>query len=75
MARFDRRGRRIGHNWWREYNMAIFRETETARFERRETSLCYNLTDEEFVSQYPCLPLKQILIQNRGLGASWHSTV
>jgi hypothetical protein len=70
-----------GYNWWLEYNMAIFRDTEAARQAVRESdqyvaghvagadsgTCYYQLTDREFNEVYPCLPLKEILLQNKGL--------
>jgi hypothetical protein len=71
-----------GYNWWLEYNMGIFHATETARQQLRESgeyirstnvagadsgSAYYQLSDKEFNEIYPCLPLKEILIQNKGL--------
>jgi hypothetical protein len=71
-----------GYNWWHEFNMAIFRDTEAARQAIRESdeyvrssevagadtgTAYYQLSDAEFNEIYPSLPLKEILIQNRGM--------
>jgi hypothetical protein len=70
-----------GYNWWVEYNMAIFRDTEAVRQQLRESdeyvrgdvagadsgTAYYQLSDDEFNELHPCLPLKEILIANRGM--------
>lgn len=81
-CRRDTLGRRIGYNWWREYNMAIFHETETARAGLREsgmsvrasvrggrgTDTCYyQLSDAEFDTLHPRVTLKELLIANKGV--------
>jgi hypothetical protein len=70
-----------GYNWWHEFNMAIFRDTEAARQALRQSdeyvrssvagadsgTAYYQLSDREFNEIHPCLPLKEILVQNRGM--------
>jgi hypothetical protein len=74
-------------NWWVEMNLRIFHETETARQAIRESgqylgserpagadngTCYYQLSDAEFNEIHPCLPLKDILISNRGIGKEHH---
>lgn len=61
--------------------MAIFRDTEAARQALRQSdeyvrgdvagadsgTAYYQLSDAEFNAIHPCLPLKEILTQNRGM--------
>lgn len=70
-----------GYNWWLEYNMAIFRDTEAVRQRLRQSddyvrgdvpgadngTAYYQLSDAEFNAIHPCLTLKELLIQNRGM--------
>lgn len=70
-----------GYNWWLEYNMAIFRDTEAVRQHLRQSdeyvrgdvagadsgTAYYQLTDAEFNALHPCLTLKELLIANAGM--------
>lgn len=81
MTRCDKRGRRIGRNWWREYNMEIWRSAHDAWVQRRESDApafdaagaansgvcCYQLDDREYRELYPEPTLKEILVGNRGI--------
>jgi hypothetical protein len=35
-TRLDRRGRRIGHNWWREYVVQVWRDAHDAWWKQAE---------------------------------------
>ena len=80
--RRDRRGRRIGYNWWREYNLDILRNAETVWEALKEsgeaimtTSIAgaefttgyYQLTDAEYRQIRPRPTLKELLIGNKGM--------
>lgn len=72
-----------GYNWWHLYVMTIFHDVETARQQLRESgeyvrgdvpgtdsgTCYYQLTDREFNRLHPCLTLKEIMIQNKGMKA------
>lgn len=87
--RRDSLGRRIGYNWWRQYNLdQLFLETEmwlrlreSGEYIRGDVAgadhhTCYyQLTEEEFRSLHPKPTLQDILIQNSGLGNSYRGTI
>lgn len=75
--------RRVGRNWWREYNCDLLAEAEAAWQMLREcgdaigttavagadfTTGYYQLSDEEFRSLHPRPTLKAFLIGNKGMG-------
>lgn len=81
-VRRDRRGRRIGHNWWREYNCAILAEAEAVWQALKEsgeaimttsvagaeyTTGYYQLSEAEYRQIRPRPTLKSFLIANAGL--------
>lgn len=80
-VRRDKRGRRIGYNWWREYNMDIWSSAHAAWSARRESGepaygaagaansgvACYQLSDREYQEMWPQPTLKQCLIDNKGM--------
>lgn len=79
--RRDRRGRRIGRNWWREFNMDCWRSAHDAWEQRRESdapayqaagaahsgAACYQLSDREYQTLYPQPTLKEFLLGNKGM--------
>lgn len=82
-ARLDKRGRRIGRNWWREYNCETLRWAESAWWEGRESgepintdavpgatpdNAFYQLSEEEYRMIRPRPTLKAFLIANKGMG-------
>ncbi len=67
MARRDRRGRRIGYNWWREYNCGLLLDARHAREAQRENGEGLQMEDEEFAARYPVPTLKAFLIENAGM--------
>lgn len=81
--RYDSIGRRIGFNWWREYNRSIL-SVETAAWEALRESgehirgsvagaddgtVYYQLTDEQFRQLHPRPTLRTILEMNAGMHA------
>lgn len=82
-VRRDKRGRKIGHNWWREYNTSLWRDAHDAWLHRRESSLpafgaagaahsdvcCYQLSDREYRELYPEPTLREMLVANKGMNA------
>lgn len=82
MIRRDKRGRKIGYNWWREMNVDQFRSADLAWFALRESgqpihtdavpgadydTAYYQLSDAEFKSIHPRLTFKDCLIANAGM--------
>lgn len=63
-VRLDKRGRRIGHNWWREYNTALLRDAEDAW--QRLYGMNHQMEPDEFRAAHPRPTLKQFLTLNRG---------
>lgn len=64
LERRDKRGRRIGYNWWREYNTAIVRDHNDAVAALAETN--HQMEPDEFREAHPLLTLKATLIANAG---------
>lgn len=69
MARLDKRGRRVGRNWWREYNCQILLDA-TLVWERQCEDVCYGYPTEigEYAEEHPRPTLKAFLLANAGLG-------
>lgn len=68
MDRRDKRGRRIGYNWWREYNCTLLLDA-TIVWDREcesNTSM-YDTEVEEFRRLNPPPNLKDFLIANKGM--------
>jgi hypothetical protein len=64
-VRLDKRGRRIGHNWWREYNYDLWFLANTMWLQQRETECSGWLTEErEYQMLHPRPTLKQFLLCN-----------
>lgn len=71
MARHERRdslGRRIGRNWWREYNCDLFYCAREA-WEQQAEDASYGYTTElaEYRQAHPMPTLKEFLVGNAGL--------
>lgn len=66
MARLDKRGRRIGYNWWREHVVSLWSGMdELWRAQREETAMGYKTEMMEFARDHPRPTLKKVLIQCR----------
>ena len=63
--RRDRRGRRIGFNWWREYNVESFRSALYAVEAHREDN--HQMEPDEYAEAYPLPRYKDFLIANKGM--------
>lgn len=71
MARFDRRGRRIGRNAWREYCVDAYRPARQAWEEQLEAACCgYRTEEEEWRQANPGPTFKGTLL---GLKGSWNA--
>lgn len=60
--RRDSLGRKIGYNWWREYNARMVRDHNDAVAAIEGTN--HQMEPDEFRSTYPLLTLKECLIRN-----------
>lgn len=68
MARLDRRGRRIGYNWWREYNCSLLLDaTLTWEAQAEAESLGYDTELAEYAEAHPRPNLKAFLKHNKGM--------
>lgn len=67
-ARRDKRGRRIGYNWWRDYNCDLLFSANAA-WERQceEVALGYATETAEYAETHPRPTLKEFLVSNAGL--------
>lgn len=63
--RLDRRGRRIGYNWWREYNMSAFTSALLDVEAHREDN--HQMEPDEYDEAFPLPQLKHFLIANKGM--------
>lgn len=68
--RRDRLGRRVGYNWWRDYNCTLLLDATLAweRAAESETS-GYETELAEYAAKNPRPNLKNFLIQNAGMGS------
>lgn len=66
--RRDKRGRRIGYNWWRDYNNELF-FLQTAVWEEQCEAACNGHSTEmaEYAAEHPRPTLKALLIGNKGM--------
>jgi hypothetical protein len=65
MERRDSLGRRIGHNWWREFIMEAY---DGARFSveaHREDA--HQMEPDEYAAEHPAPTLKSFLIASAGM--------
>jgi hypothetical protein len=68
VTRRDRRGRRIGRNWWRELNCELLLDADlTWQREREDASSGYPAEEREYAEQYPRPTLKAFLLGNAGM--------
>lgn len=67
--RRDKRGRRIGYNWWREYNCSLLLDADLA-WQRHREAVCNGWATEEaeFAADNPRPNLKDFLVRNAGIG-------
>lgn len=69
MTRRDKRGRRIGFNWWREYNVDLWFCANAAWERECETVAIGYVTEmREFAEQNPRPTLREFLETNKGMG-------
>lgn len=68
VTRRDKRGRRIGYNWWREYNCDLLLDA-TLDWERRRDEVCvgYETEEREYRAANPVPNLKAFLLANKGM--------
>lgn len=66
----DKRGRRIGYNWWREYNCALLLDA-TLTWERdcEVAAVGYATEIKEYAATYPRPNLKEFLLANAGMNS------
>lgn len=66
--RRDKRGRRIGYNWWREYNCSLLLDA-TLTWERQceEVAIGYATEIAEYAELHPRPTLKNFLLANKGI--------
>lgn len=64
----DCRGRRIGYNWWREYNCQLLLDA-TLTWERQceNVALGYQTETAEYEELHPRPNLKDFLVRNKGM--------
>lgn len=68
VIRRDRRGRRIGHNWWREYiTDLLFCAAATWERQCEAVALGYAVETAEYALLNPRPTLKAYLIEHRGM--------
>lgn len=68
--RRDKRGRRIGRNWWREWNTDLLHCADHAWWLAREAvAVGYATEEREYADQHPRPTLKAFLIHNAGARA------
>lgn len=66
--RRDRLGRRIGYNWWREYNYELWlAATQVWEQQVEEVALGYDTEIAEYELLHPRPTLKQFLLANKGM--------
>lgn len=67
-VRRDKRGRRIGYNWWREYNCSLLLDARLV-WERDCEAACNGHATEiaEYASINPRPTLKSFLLANAGM--------
>lgn len=67
-VRRDKRGRRIGYNWWREYNVnMLFEATQVWERECERVALGYDTETAEYAAEHPLPTLKEFLLGNKGM--------
>jgi hypothetical protein len=68
-VRQDKRGRRIGYNWWREYNCDLLLDASLV-WERQceQVAIGYPTETAEYAEEHPRPTLKAFLLANKGMG-------
>jgi len=64
-GRRDKRGRRIGRNWWREFVTALVQDHNDAV--DRLDGFNHQMEPDEFRAAHPYITLKQCLTEHRGM--------
>lgn len=68
MPRLDKRGRRIGYNWWREYNCSMLLDaTLTWERDAEQETHGYGTEMAEYREAHPMPTLKSFLLANAGI--------
>lgn len=66
MERRDRRGRRIGYNWWRDFVVSSWFSMDQVWLARREEyAFGYKTEEREFAETNPRPTLKVVMVTNR----------
>lgn len=66
--RRDKRGRRIGHNWWREYICdTLFMADHAWQLQRETVCIGYATEEAEYQELHPRPTLKAFLLANAGM--------
>ena len=65
--RRDKLGRRIGDNWWREYNVTAFYAQLDYVEQHREDN--HQMEPDEYSERFPLPQYKQFLITNKGMSS------
>jgi hypothetical protein len=67
VIRRDKRGRRIGHNWWRELIVSSWSAADHAWWLHREAvAIGYETEEAEFAAEYPRPTLKAFMVSLAG---------
>jgi hypothetical protein len=67
-ARVDKRGRRIGYNWWREYNCSMLLDADlTWQTQAEAATMGYTTEMGEYRAEHPRPTLKAFLVANAGM--------
>lgn len=74
-VRRDRRGRRIGHNWWREYNCSILLDATLVWEAAAEAeAIGYDTEIAAYAENHPRPTLKNFLLANAGMNTQREGT-
>lgn len=66
MERLDKRGRRIGYNWWREFIVGSWSDANQLWLSKRENeAIGYKTEEREFAESNPRPTLKFFMVSNR----------
>lgn len=68
VSRNDKRGRRIGYNWWRELNCSLLLDASLV-WERdaEQATSAYDTEMGAYAEQHPRPTLKRFLLDNAGM--------
>lgn len=68
--RVDKRGRRIGYNWWREYNCTLLLDATLAwDLACERVAMGYATEMAEYAEDFPKPTLKAFLLANKGINS------